>query len=171
MKKCCQYKSKTQVIKDSNNKVKKVKGIFAGFRDFAIRGNAFELAVGVVIGGAFTALVNALVNSVINPFISALFGSKDGLASLWILELNGSEIKFGAVILAALNFLIIAAALYFFIILPLNKLTAIIKGDNAKQNPNSDTETTSETTSDKNSQKSDEVVILEEIRDLLNKKS
>ena len=77
--------------------------------------------MGVVIGGAFTALVNSLVNSIINPFIAAIFGGTN-MDGIWIVELNGSAVKFGTFISSIINFIIIAAALYFFIILPLNKL-------------------------------------------------
>ncbi len=95
-----------------------------GFRDFALRGNVIELAVGVAVGGAFTALVNALVNSVLNPLVAALFGKPD-MSGIFILEINGSRILFGALFSAVLNFLIVAAALYFCIILPINKLVEI----------------------------------------------
>jgi large conductance mechanosensitive channel len=101
--------------------VKKTGGLLSGFRDFALRGNAIDLAVGVVIGGAFTALVNSLVNSIINPFIAAIFGGTN-MDGIWIVEIHGSAIKFGTFISSIINFVIIAAALYFFIILPLNKL-------------------------------------------------
>lgn len=97
-----------------------------GFRDFILRGNVIDLAVAVVIGAAFTAIVNSIVTAVINPAIGALFNA-DSLATalpVTIPTTSGGEatIYFGAVIGAALNFLIVAAIVYFVMVLPVNKL-------------------------------------------------
>lgn len=94
-----------------------------GFRDFILRGNVVELAVAVVIGGAFTALVGVFGESIINPLI-AVVGGPD--ATGWGFQiLAGNEATFvdvGAVITAAITFLITAAVVYFFVVVPMNKL-------------------------------------------------
>ncbi len=92
-----------------------------GFKEFIMKGNVIDLAVAVVIGAAFSAVVNALVESVLMPLISALVGSPnfDDFAKVTI---NGNEILFGVFLTAIVNFLLIAAAVYFLIVLPMNKL-------------------------------------------------
>ena len=96
--------------------------VINGFKEFIMRGNVIDLAVAVVIGTAFTALVTAIVTSIFNPLIAAIF-SADSLAGALVVTLpNKSEILFGAVIGALINFLLIAAVVYFVIVLPLNKL-------------------------------------------------
>ncbi len=97
-----------------------------GFRDFILRGNVIDLAVAVVIGAAFTAIVNAIVNAVINPAIGALFNA-ESLNEALPLEIpttsgGTATLYFGAVIGAAINFLIVAAVVYFVLVLPVNKL-------------------------------------------------
>ena len=96
------------------------KGIIAEFAEFINRGNVMDLAVGVIIGGAFTAVVNALVENVIQPLISFLTGGTQGVPGLSI-NLNGSVIDFSAFISAIINFLITAAAV-FAIVKALNEL-------------------------------------------------
>jgi large conductance mechanosensitive channel len=97
-----------------------------GFRDFILRGNVMDLAVAVVIGAAFTAIVNSVVNAVINPAIGALFqaDSLDKALGVTIPTVNGGEatMYFGAVIGAAINFLIVAAVVYFVLVMPVNRL-------------------------------------------------
>ncbi|WP_025158514.1 large conductance mechanosensitive channel protein MscL [Leifsonia aquatica] len=92
-----------------------------GFKEFILRGNVIDLAVAVVIGAAFTAVVTAIVNNLINPLIAA-FMQKNGLDEALIVTLNGSDIKFGAIIGAILNFVIIAAVVYFVFVYPLNTI-------------------------------------------------
>ena len=97
-----------------------------GFRDFVLRGNVIDLAVAVVIGAAFTAIVNSLVTAVINPAIGAIFDA-ESLATAFPVEIPTTSggvatIYFGAVLAAALNFLIVAAIVYFVMVLPVNKL-------------------------------------------------
>lgn len=98
-----------------------------GFKEFIMRGNVIDLAVAVVIGAAFTAIVNALVEGLLNPALGALF-SAENLKSAWIVEipsLSGGEpakLLFGAVIAAIIQFLLVAAAVYFALVLPVNKL-------------------------------------------------
>ncbi|MGN6742070.1 MAG: large conductance mechanosensitive channel protein MscL [Amnibacterium sp.] len=95
-----------------------------GFRDFVLRGNVIDLAVAVVIGTAFTAIVTAIVTNLINPLISALFNaaSLDNALVVHLPTLSGkaSDLRFGAVIGAIINFLIIAAVVYFAFVVPIN---------------------------------------------------
>jgi len=97
-----------------------------GFRDFILRGNVIDLAVAVVIGAAFTAIVNSIVTAVINPAIGALFNAESLNTALpvYIPTTSGDTavIYFGAVIGAALNFVIVAAIVYFVMVLPVTKL-------------------------------------------------
>lgn len=97
-----------------------------GFRDFILRGNVIDLAVAVVIGAAFTAIVNQIVGAVINPAIGALFRADtlDKALPVTIPTTSGGEatMYFGAVIGAVINFVIIAAVVYFVLVLPVNKL-------------------------------------------------
>jgi large conductance mechanosensitive channel len=92
-----------------------------GFKKFIARGNVVDLAVGVIIGGLFTQIVNALVNGVINPLIAALFG-KPNFDNVLAFTLNGSTVSVGVVITAVVNFLLTAAAVYCLIVVPINKL-------------------------------------------------
>jgi large conductance mechanosensitive channel len=91
-----------------------------GFRDFILRGNVVDLAVAVVIGVAFTAIVNALVADIINPLISAVVRKPD--FSFLILHVHGGVIKYGDFLNALMSFLIIAATVYFMVVLPVNTL-------------------------------------------------
>jgi large conductance mechanosensitive channel len=93
-----------------------------GFRDFLNQGNVVQLAVAFVIGGAFGAVVTALVADVINPIIAIPFGKPD-FDSL-VVTINGSDVKYGTFITAVIAFLFIAAGVYFFFILPYNRLQA-----------------------------------------------
>jgi large conductance mechanosensitive channel len=93
--------------------------VIKGFKEFILRGNVIDLAVAVVIGAAFTAVVTAIVTNLINPLIGAILKT-NGLDKALIVTLNGSDIKFGAIIAAILNFLIIAAVVYFVFVVPLN---------------------------------------------------
>lgn len=98
-----------------------------GFKDFILRGNVIELAVAVVIGSAFTAIVTAFSDNIINPLIAAIGGNPDvdGLAFQIRQGQEATTIDLGAVITAALNFLIIAAVVYFILIAPMNKLNEL----------------------------------------------
>lgn len=97
-----------------------------GFKEFLLRGNVIDLAVAVVVGAAFTGVVNSLVNSVLNPAIGALFNA-GSLSELWIVEIPTTTgatamIGFGAVAAAALQFLLVAIVVYFALIVPINFL-------------------------------------------------
>ena len=96
-----------------------------GFREFIMRGNVIDLAVAVVIGAAFTAVVNSIVENLFNPIIGALFNAED-LAGALILELpGGGAIKFGAILASIITFLIVAAVVYFVFVLPINKMKEV----------------------------------------------
>ena len=103
-----------------------------GFRDFILRGNVLDLAVAVIIGVAFSAIVNSLVADVINPLIAAVVGKPD--FSALTLNVNGGIIKYGNFLNAVIAFLLIAFVVYFFIVLPANKLMAHMKGPAAVTN-------------------------------------
>jgi len=93
-----------------------------GFRNFISRGNLIELAVAVVIGTAFTAVVAAIVADLITPLIAAIGGQPD--FSKLTFTVHDSTFKYGAFINALLSFLIIAAVVYFLIVAPMAKITA-----------------------------------------------
>lgn len=90
--------------------------MFKGFRDFILRGNVMDLAVAVIIGAAFTSIVTALTESIIKPLLGAFIGKPD--FGYLIGHINGGEIKYGNFITAIINFLILAAVVYFFLVLP-----------------------------------------------------
>jgi len=94
--------------------------MFKGFREFVMRGNVVDLAVAVVIGAAFGAVVKAFVDNVITPIIAAIFGQPDfsGLA----FTINGSIFRYGLFINALISFLLIAAAIYYVVVAPMNHL-------------------------------------------------
>jgi large conductance mechanosensitive channel len=93
-----------------------------GFRDFLNQGNVVQLAVAFVIGGAFGAVVTALVHDVINPIIAIPFGQPN--FDTIELTVNGSKIQYGAFVTAVVAFLLIAAGVYFFFVMPYNRLQA-----------------------------------------------
>ncbi|MFP3466014.1 large-conductance mechanosensitive channel protein MscL [Leifsonia sp. SIMBA_070] len=92
-----------------------------GFREFILRGNVIDLAVAVVIGAAFTAVVSSIVTNLINPVIGA-FAQTQGLENALELPIGAAHIKFGAVLASILNFLIIAVVVYFVFVYPINHL-------------------------------------------------
>ena len=95
-----------------------------------MRGNVIELAVGVVIGAAFTAVVTAFSDSIINPLLAALGGVDYSDAGLGFFVREGKEatfVNFGAVLTAIINFLLIAAVIYFLLVAPMNKLDEAAK--------------------------------------------
>ncbi len=96
-----------------------------GFKDFVLRGNVVDLAVAVVIGAAFTTIVTAFTSSLIEPLINAVTPpSSPGFGVQLVDGKENTYIDLAAVVTAALNFLIIAAVVYFVIVLPLNTLKA-----------------------------------------------
>ncbi|PFG30815.1 large conductance mechanosensitive channel [Paramicrobacterium agarici] len=92
-----------------------------GFKEFIMRGNVMDLAVAVVVGAAFTAVVTSLVDNLINPLVGLLFKA-ESLNNALVLEVAGAQFKFGAVIGAIISFLIVAAVVYFVFVLPVNTL-------------------------------------------------
>ena len=121
-----------------------------GFKEFISRGNAVDLAVGMVIGAAFTAVVTALVEKFLNPLIGGLFGEQN-FDDVFHFAVGTATVKPGAVITALVNFLLVAFALYFFIVLPMNALAARRKKEEDAETP----------------EVSEDVQLLSEIRDLL----
>ena len=91
-----------------------------GFKDFISRGNVIDLAVAVVMGAAFGAVVTALVSDFITPIIAAIGGQPDFSALSF--TINGSRFAYGHFLNAVISFLIIAAAVYFLVVLPLEKV-------------------------------------------------
>src|SRR3954469_13186574 len=104
-----------------------------GFKQFILRGNVLDLAVAVVMGAAFGAVVTALVKDLITPLIAAIVGKPDFSAIQF--EINGSKFLVGDFINALVSFLMIAAAVYFFVIVPVNALTARMRRGQAPPDP------------------------------------
>ncbi len=137
------------------------------FKTFIARGNVMDMAVGVVVGGAFTAIVNSLVGDIINPLIGKLFGGVDLSAAKVILtaadEAAGVEevaIRYGALIQAIINFLIVALCI-FIVVRGINKL---------KEKAKKEEEAAEEEKEEEPPEPSEEVLLLREIRDSLAKK-
>lgn len=128
------------------------KGLIAEFKEFILRGNVMDMAIGVIIGGAFSGIVTALTDDFINPMINGIGGAKVG----GVIKIYGGQvIKYGDFITAVINFLIMALVL-FFLLKGVNKLMTVGKKEKEEETV---------------IQKSDEVVLLEEIRDLLKKQN
>ena len=140
-----------------------------GFKKFIARGNLIDLAVGVVMGGAVTTVVYAFVDSVINPFIAMIFG-KPNMDGLLAITFNGATVSFGAVLGAILNFLIIAVAVYFCILVPINKFRDVTEALLAKtklaEDKKAEEEAAAETTAEEQT-----VQLLQQIRDELAKQN
>lgn len=120
------------------------------FREFILRGNVIDLAIAVVIGAAFTAVVNATVKSLITPLIAAVGGQPDFSALKF--KINGSEFLYGEWLNAVVSFLIIAAVVFFLIVKPMNAFLARRKTEDVTPEPEAPAE---------------DVRLLTEIRDLL----
>jgi large conductance mechanosensitive channel len=126
-----------------------------GFKEFIMRGNVVDLAIAVVIGAAFGAVVTAFVADIITPIVAAIAGQPN-FADLKF-TINKSTFLYGDFINKIISFVIIAAAIYFVVVLPLNKLAErraarLAAGQPATEAPE---------------EKSEDVVLLEQIRDLL----
>ena len=91
-----------------------------GFKEFILRGNVIELATAVIIGAAFTAIVTSLVDGIFAPFIAWAFDTSDIATATWS-PVENLVFKTGAVIAAIINFLLIAAVVYFALIMPMSK--------------------------------------------------
>ena len=104
-----------------------------GFQQFLLRGNVIDLAVAVVIGGAFGAVVAALVKDILTPLIAAIVGQPDFSAIQF--TVNGSKFLIGDFINAVVAFVLIAAAIYFFVVTPMNALIARRRRGEAPADP------------------------------------
>jgi large conductance mechanosensitive channel len=104
-----------------------------GFKQFIMRGNVLDLAVAVVMGAAFGAVVTALVKDLITPLIAAIVKERDFSAIQF--EVNASKFLIGDFINALVSFLLISAAVYFFVILPMNSLMARLRRGEAPPDP------------------------------------
>lgn len=93
-----------------------------GFKQFLLRGNVVDLAVGVVIGAAFGTVVTAFVKDLLTPLIAALVHKPD--FSAYTVEINGSKFLYGDFVNALISFLLVAAAVYYFVVLPVNALVS-----------------------------------------------
>ncbi len=91
-----------------------------GFRDFILRGNVVDLAVAVIIGAAFNAIVTSLVSDVINPLIAGTVGQPDFSHVIW--QVGKGEVKIGNFLDHVISFLIVASVVYFAMVMPINAL-------------------------------------------------
>ncbi len=107
--------------------------MFGEFKKFIMRGNVVDLAVAVVIGAAFGAVVTALVKDFVTPLIAAIGGQPD--FSRMKFSLNGSQFLYGDFLNALIAFLSIAAVVFFFVVQPLNRLQAMANRKNAPAEP------------------------------------
>jgi len=97
------------------------------FRDFIAKGNMIDIAVGFIMGAAFTALVGSLVEKVLMPIVAIPFGEPNFDAIVW--TVNDSEIMIGAFVTALVSFLLVAIAVFFFIVKPYNAYRARVDGE------------------------------------------
>ncbi|HEX8207656.1 MAG TPA: large conductance mechanosensitive channel protein MscL [Solirubrobacteraceae bacterium] len=104
------------------------------FRDFIMRGNVVDLAVAVVIGAAFTAVVNAFVTDIITPLVGAITGG-DAFFADKSFTVNGSAILYGDLINQLLTFLIVAAVVFFLVVKPLNELMERVRPERPVDKP------------------------------------
>lgn len=104
-----------------------------GFKQFILRGNVLDLAVAVVIGAAFGAVVTALVKDLITPLIAAIIKAPDFSGVSF--TVNNSQFKIGDFVNALISFLLIAAAVYFVVVLPVNAITARMRRGEAPPDP------------------------------------
>jgi large conductance mechanosensitive channel len=128
-------------------------GIAREFKEFLARGNVVELAVAVVIGSAFGAVIASLVSDLLTPLIAAIFGKQD-FSSLTF-TINDSKFFYGSFVNALITFVTVAAAVFFFVVRPVNALMAR-RAAGIEPEPEAP---------------SDEVKLLTEIRDLLQTRS
>ncbi len=112
-----------------------VSEMFKGFKQFILKGNAVDLAVGIVIGASFTAVVNALVKDIITPFIGAIGGQPD--FSMLSFTINGSKFLIGDFLNVLIAFFINAAVIYFFVVTPMTKFLANMQKNKNTLDPTS----------------------------------
>jgi large conductance mechanosensitive channel len=107
--------------------------MFKGFKQFILRGNVVDMAVGVVVGAAFAAVVSAFTKDLLTPLIAALVGKPDFSAIKF--TVNGSQFLLGDFINAAISFVLVAAAVYFFVVTPVNMLVSRMRKAPAPADP------------------------------------
>jgi large conductance mechanosensitive channel len=136
------------------------------FRKFIMRGNVVDLAIGVVIGAAFTAIVNSMVDDLIMPFVSGIIGTDFTELSF---QFNGATIAYGNFIQAVINFLIIALVVFFTIrwVVRLSERMGMEAESLEGIVPDSEREKEEEPEPEPEPEPSDEVLLLTEIRDLM----
>ncbi|MEV0199506.1 large conductance mechanosensitive channel protein MscL [Nonomuraea sp. NPDC050691] len=100
-----------------------------GFRKFLLRGNIVELAVAVIVGATFSGLVQALVADLITPLIGAVTGGKQPDFADYVFTVNGSQFKYGDFLNHLLSFLIIAAVVYWLVVMPMTRLITLFDRD------------------------------------------
>jgi len=118
------------------------------FKEFIKRGNVMDLAVGVIVGGAFSSIVTSLVNNILTPILGIFLGGID--FSTLSIKIKNAEIQYGLFLQSIIDFLIVAICIFAFVKI-VNKLMHLKKEEEKKETP----------------KKNDEVILLEEIRDLL----
>ncbi|MBK0420096.1 large-conductance mechanosensitive channel protein MscL [Leucobacter sp. CSA1] len=111
-----------------------------GFKEFLLRGNVVDLAVAVVIGAAFNSIVDRFVEALINPVIGMVFRADSLDGALQVSLPGGGTLAFGAVIGAIINFLIVAAVVYFVFVMPMNTLRERTKKEDEPETPAGETE-------------------------------
>ena len=104
-----------------------------GFKEFIFRGNVIDLAVAVIIGAAFTAIVTSLVTNIITPLVAAIVGKPD--FSALVLNVHGGVIKYGSFLNSVIDFLLLASVVYFLIVVPMNYALARFKKPEAAAEP------------------------------------
>lgn len=104
-----------------------------GFKDFILRGNVLDLAIAVVIGGAFGTVITALVKDILMPLVGAVAGKPD--FSVYTVTVNGSPLLIGDFLNAVVSFLLIAAAVYVFVVVPVNAIVARRRRGEAPSDP------------------------------------
>lgn len=124
----------------------------SGFKNFIIRGNVVDLAVAVVIGAAFGAVVTSIVDGLITPLVAAVFG-EPSLTTVGNFSINDAQFSLGLVLNALFRFVAVAAAVYFAIVMPLNRLAERRRQDEPVGEPEGPTQ----------------IALLTEIRDALRK--
>ncbi|MFG1785252.1 large-conductance mechanosensitive channel protein MscL [Rhodococcus oryzae] len=93
-----------------------------GFKEFLLRGNVLDLAVAVVVGAAFTAIVTSFTENIVNPLVASLGGSNEMGFGFQITDSPETFVNLGAVLSAVINFVLIAAVVYFVLIVPFNSV-------------------------------------------------
>ncbi len=129
--------------------------MFKGFRDFVLRGNVIDLAVAVVIGAAFTALVNAIVANLIDPLVRVVLGGEGDIGGT--IQISGETIDVAAIISALITFLVTALVVFYVFVAPMNRVRALA----AKRSGQPDEDVP----------EPEDIVLLREIRDLLRREN